>query len=93
MVAGQQKGLQVLVELGRSLVVVAPHRRFFERTVEALNLPVDPGVGRLGKAVFDTVLVADAVENVPPGIHLVGHIATPCPIVGQCLLHLVRDSG
>ena len=92
-VVGQQKGLQVLVELGRGLVVVALHGRLFQGAVEALHLPVGSGVGRLGKAVFDAVLVADAGEDVPLGIHLVGHIAKLGAVVGQDFMHLVRGSG
>ena len=65
----------------------ALHGSFFQGAVEALRLPVGPGVGRLREAV----LVAHAVENRPPDIPLVGHIELR-PVVGQYFMHFVRSS-
>ena len=51
MVICQQKGLQVLVQLVRGLVVMQANGGLFQRAVEALHLPVGPGVGlRLSEA-------------------------------------------
>lgn len=92
-VVGEQKGLQVLVELFSRLVVVALPGGFFWGGVEALDLAIGPGAGGLGEAVLDAVFVAHAVEDMPPGVDLVGHIAKLCPVVGQHFGHLIRDSG
>ena len=48
---------------------------FLECAVQALDLPVAPGVGRLGEAVPEAVFVADPVEDVAAAVHGVGHIA------------------
>ena len=92
-VKGQQKNLHMVVELGRGLVMIALHGGPFERAVEALDLSVGPGVGRLGETVFGAVFVAHAVKNVPPGVDLVGHIAKPSTVVGRYFGCLMGDSG
>ena len=82
MVVGQQKGLQVVVELGRSLVVVSLHGGFSQHVVEALDSPVGPGMTRLGEAVLNALLVAHAVEDVPPGMPLMRNISEIDIVVG-----------
>ena len=82
MVVGQQKGLQVVVELGRSLVVVSLHGGFSQRAVEALDSPVGPGMARLIEAVLSALLVAHAVKAVPPGIPLMRDISEIDTVVG-----------
>ena len=72
---GQEEGLEMLVQFVGCLVMVALDRRFFNRAVPALDGTVGPGVARLGEAVPDAVLGADAVEDVPKGPGLVAHVA------------------
>jgi hypothetical protein len=93
MVVGQQKGVQVVVELGRGLVGIALHGGLFERAVEVLDLPIGSGMGGRSEAVFVAVLVAHAVEDRPPGRHLVGPVAKWRPLVSQYFMSLIRDSG
>jgi hypothetical protein len=47
----------------------------------------------VGKAVFAAVLVAHAVENVPPSVHRVrvGPVATWRPLLRQAFMPLVGD--
>ena len=65
----------------------------FQGAVKALNLPVGPGMGGLGKTVLSALLVADTAKNVPPGIHLVGHIAELGTVVGQYFMHFIGDGS
>ena len=48
-VVGHEKGMEMLFELAVRLVMVALHRRFFERSVHPLDLTVRPGVIGLGE--------------------------------------------
>ena len=92
-VVGQQKGLQVLVELFRGLVMVALDGGFFNRAVHALDLAIGPGVRGLREAVLDAVLIAYAAKNVAPGSDLMGHVAKLGAVVGQHGMHLVGQGG
>ena len=66
----------MLSELPVSLVVIASNGGFLEGAVHPLDLTVGPGRVRLGEAVLDTMLAADAVERVQP---VAGRRAgTPC---------------
>ena len=64
-VIGQQKGLQVLVELLRDLIVVALDDGFFDGVVHALDLVVGPRARWLGQPVLHLVCAADTVEALP----------------------------
>ena len=88
MVVGQQKGLQVLVELVGGLVVKALHGGLFNRAVQARGLAVGPGVGRFGQAVFHALCAADAVKTVPARQELVrlGVNCTPWSVSTGCTL-------
>ncbi|AMJ65009.1 hypothetical protein AXW84_05910 [Hymenobacter sp. PAMC 26628] len=91
--------MQVLIELGRGLVLVLvlAHRGLFPGAVEALDLPVRPRMGGLGEAVLDAVLdaalVADTVKNVPPGVGPAGQGAGLGTVVGQHFRHWVGNGG
>jgi hypothetical protein len=61
----------VFIELLRGLVVVAQHGGFLARAIQAFDLAIGPRVGRLGEAVLDAKLAADAVKAVPAGEPLV----------------------
>ena len=67
MTAGQQKCLQVLVELGRSFVMVALQGGLLNRAVQVLGAFVGSRQGRLGYVVFRAVLAAAEVETWPIG--------------------------
>jgi hypothetical protein len=54
--------------------MVTLHGNFFEGTVEALDLPIGPGMGGLSEPVIDAVFVMYMAENMPSGIDLIGHI-------------------
>ena len=57
----------MLVELGRTLVMVALHSGLLNRAVQALGGSVGSRLGRLGHAVFHVVFAADEGETVPIG--------------------------
>ena len=63
-VTGQDKGLQVLVQLGGGLVVKVLDRRFLNCAVPALNLAIGPGKSGFGQAVLQIELAAEAVKTV-----------------------------
>jgi hypothetical protein len=65
-VVGVEEGFEVFSELRVGLVVIAPNGGFLEGAVHPLDLTVGPGMVRLGEAVLDTMLAADAVEHVQP---------------------------
>lgn len=65
MVIGQQKGLQVLVELLRRLIVEALDGGLFQRAIHPFDLAVGPGVSGLGQAMLDAIFAANAVKTVP----------------------------
>ena len=65
-VVGVEEGFEVLSELRVGLVVIAPNGGFLEGAVHPLDLTVGPGMVRLGEAVLDAMLAADAVEHVQP---------------------------
>lgn len=67
MITGQQKGLQVLVEFGRALVVVALHGGLLNRAIQVLGGSVGSRLVRLGHAVFHVEFTADKGETVPIG--------------------------
>ncbi len=90
-VVGQQKGLQVLVELVGGLVVEALDGGFFDGAVHALNLAVGPRVRRLGQAVLHVVFPANAVKAVPTRQELVRLRRELHPIVGEHGMHFVRQ--
>lgn len=85
-VVSQQKGLQMLVKLGRRLVVTATlYGRLFQGPVEALDPAVGSGMGGFGKAVLKAVLV----EDMPSRVHLAGYIAELHPIIRQHFMYFV----
>jgi hypothetical protein len=43
---------------------------FLDRAIHSLNLAVRPGMSHLREAVFDPVLAANAVEDVPEGVRI-----------------------
>ena len=63
-VTGQDKGLQVLVQLDGGLVVKALDRRFLNCAVRALDLAVGPGRSRFSQAVLQVELAAEAAKTV-----------------------------
>ena len=63
MVTGQDKDLQVLVQLGGGLVVKALDRRFLNCAVPSLDLAVGPGKSGFGQAVLQIELAAEAVKT------------------------------
>src|SRR6516162_5234637 len=65
-VVGVEEGLEVLSELPVGLVVIAPNGGFLEGAVHPLDLTIGPRMVRLGEAVLDALLAADAVEHVQP---------------------------
>ena len=65
MVAGQQKGLQALVEFLRCLLVEASDGGLLNGVLHALDGAVGPGMRRLGHAVRHAVFAANAVKAVP----------------------------
>lgn len=83
----------MLIELSRGLVVILAHRGRFKGAVEALDLAISPGMSGLSKAVFDAVLAADAVEDMPLGVHVVGNIAKPSAIVSQHFMCFIGDGS
>lgn len=70
-VVGQQKGLQVHIELVGGLIVEALNGGFLEGAIHALNLVIGPRVGRLGQPVLHAILAVDTVKTVPARQELV----------------------
>jgi len=90
-VVGQQKGLQMLVELVGGLVVEALDGGFFTRAVQALDRAVGPRVGRFGQAVLHALCAAEAVKTVPARQPLLRLRCKWHPVVGEHGRHLVRQ--
>ena len=65
-VVGVEEGFELLSELRLGFVVIAPNGGFLEGAVHPLDLTIGPGMIRLGAAVLNTMLAADAVEHVQP---------------------------
>ena len=65
-VVGQQKGLQVLVELLRGLIVEALNGGLFKRAIHPFDLAIGPGVLGLGEAMIDVGLGASQLEAMGP---------------------------
>ena len=63
-VVGQDKGLQVLVQLGGGPVVKALDRCFLNCAIWALDLVVGPGRSRFSQAVLQVELAAEAAKTV-----------------------------
>ena len=51
-----------------AVVVVPFDGRLLDRAVHALDLPIRPGVVRLGQAMLNAICIADHVEPHGPGI-------------------------
>ena len=63
MVTGQDKGLQVLVQLDGGLVVKELDRRFLKGAIHALDLAVGLERSGFGQAVLQVELAAEAVKT------------------------------
>lgn len=74
-IISQQESLQVLIELGSGLIMIAQHGGFFNRSIHALNLTIGPWVSRLGEAMLNAVLSTNTVKDVLKGPALMRHIA------------------
>ena len=68
--------------------MIAPNGGFLEGAVDPLDLTVGPWMVRLGEAVLNTMLAADAVEHVQPvagrraGTRCIA-VRTACVVVAQ----------
>ena len=62
-VVGEEKGLQMVIELGGCLVMIELDGGVFDGAVHALDLAVGPGMGHQGAAMLDVVLIAELVER------------------------------
>ena len=88
-VVSQQKGLQVLIELRGGRVVVPLPGRLFEGAVDALDLPVGPGVGRFGEAMLYAVFPTATVKTVAAWQELVRLGRELPPIVCRYRMHFI----
>lgn len=70
-VVGVDEVAKVGGRLYMAVVVIALDLCFLDRAVHPFDLAVGPGVLHLGEAMFDPVLVADAVEDVLEGVFVV----------------------
>ena len=87
----QQEGLQVLVEFVRGLVMVDLDGGLLNRAVQALDLAVGSGMGRLSQVVFYAVFAADTVKAVPAGQQLVRLQGKLHAVVGEYGMHFVEQ--
>ena len=81
------------VKLVSRFVMKAFHRGLFQRAVHPFDLAVGPRVGRLGKALFNTPLVAELAKGVAAQVGVLGQVAKPNAVIGQHFNHLVRHPG
>src|ERR671922_2646085 len=66
-VIGHEEGMQLLFQMVMGLVVVLLHGGFFARAVHAFHLAIGPGMVGFGEAVLDTIVLADAIDNMVEG--------------------------
>ena len=64
-VVGFEEVSQVRFELVVGVVEVSLHRSVLDGSVHALDLPVGPGMVRLGQSVFDAMSETEPVEGMP----------------------------
>lgn len=50
-----------------------------------------PGMFGFRESVFDTILTADAIENMHEGVLIAGAVGEPDTVVGQDSMDSVRD--
>ncbi len=79
----------MFTELGRGLIMIALDSGFLERAIEAFDLPIGPGVSRLGEAVLDAKLAVDTVETVAAREELMGLPGELDTVVRQDAMHFV----
>lgn len=80
----------MVIQLGHRFVMVALQSGFLDGPVHALNLTVGPGMRGLGKAMLNTMLLANVVKNMAIGPRLMGHVTKLDTIVSQHLMDFIR---
>jgi hypothetical protein len=73
-IVGDDKVAEVLPKLAVTIAMIAFGRRLLNGPVHSFDLSVGLGMLHLGQAMFDGMLVADAIENVVIGISVMGVI-------------------
>ena len=81
----------MFIEFVGGLVVKALDGSLFTGAVQALDLPVSPGMGRFGQAVFHTVLPADAVKTVPTRQEVVWLGCTRHAVISQYRMPFIGE--
>jgi len=71
----------------------ALNRGLLHRAIHAFDLAVGPGVSGLGKALLNTLLVAELTDRMAADLGMVGKISKLNPIVGQYLMYLIGNLG
>ena len=81
----------MLVELLRRLIVEALDGGFFQRAIHPLDLAIGPRVSGLGQAMLDALFTANADKTVPTWQYLRRLFRELYTIIGQHLVHFVRQ--